>query len=54
MSQKQVKKYARVIRRNKDKIFMEFIHHIRQCGFFDRLAFAWFIIIARPDKGAKK
>ena len=47
MSQKQVKKYARTIRRNKDKIIKEFVSMVKGYKFFDRVRFAWIIIKAK-------
>lgn len=47
MSQKQVKKYARTIRRNRDKIIKDYVHAVKGFKFFDRLKFAWAIIKAK-------
>jgi len=47
MSEKQTKRYVRLIKRNKIKIIKEFIKTIQEYGFFDRVRFAWRIIIAK-------
>lgn len=50
MGQKQVKKYARVVRRNvgrnKKKIIKEFVKAVKHYKLLDRLKFAWAIIKA--------
>ena len=47
MSQKQVKMYARMIRRDKDKIITEFVKMVKGYKFMHRIKFAFAIIMAR-------
>ena len=47
MSQKQVKRYARTIRRNRDRIIKDYVKAVKDFKFFDRVKFAWAIIKAK-------
>ncbi len=51
MSEKHAKRYARVMRRNRDKIIINFFSEIKNYGFLDRLSIAWMILTAK--KGEK-
>jgi hypothetical protein len=47
MSQKQVNRYKRMIRRQRDRIIKNFMESIKDYNFFDRVAIAWEIISKR-------
>jgi len=50
MSQSQVKKYRRVIKKKRVELIIEFLDAIKQYGFFARLKFAWQIVRAKKKK----
>jgi len=41
MSQKQVKRYRRMIIRTQDKMIKKFIEKVYEYSFWERLKFAW-------------
>lgn len=47
MSQKQSKRYARIIRRNRSKIIKEYVAFVKGYSLLDRLRVAWSIVLAR-------
>ncbi len=47
MSEKQIKKYQKTIRRNQNKLIQEFMQSVKNDKFFNRLKIAFSIIFKR-------
>lgn len=47
MSQSQVKRYKRIVLKNRDEIIKNFVRHAKKSPFWERVRFAWAIIRAK-------